>query len=425
MKVRVGFALLLLPRLASAANGLLTWEYPVDLQASVTYDATVTSVVTGVLAQQDAPIVPMARADCQVRLALQGETWTPETLCAEVCLPVGETTVTMTARRQEERSRPSNASHATLTSACRPDGAPSAPPTKTTLPGWAIGVGAVAISGAAVASQSGTPSLPSLVNRQCVSWKITGPCLCNPTTPCLSVEYFEPTHLIEVVKQPGTTTIPVLGTLLKAGLSALGVSLFGGGGSGSSAGAGMTNLDYAEVHVWSFPQVLGGPCTKCAPVNAIPVLHYASEADAPAWRTSTAPLGIAPPVLLPVGVWGMLFPRTGFVIHSSPPVAAALRAFRAVNIASLPVTLLPAPEAHVIISPALGITGCLQMASPKQTPCFPVGTPGTVWEQGAVSATGSYVFLLWRKQVCCTEPPGTCGITLPGVGGQGENLCPL
>ena len=409
------------------ANAWIMWQQPVEEQSSTYYEALVTSAVHGQAVRRPYNVVPYTIADCQVHAASRGQPWTPDSLCADLCLPVGETTATLTARSTSGRSKPSNEAHYTVEEPCLPTGKPptTTPKKPPTIPGWAIGVGATAVTGTSVALGSG-PSLPELVNRQCVTWKILGPCMCNPFTPCVTVEYWEPAWLVEIVKVPGTTAIPILGDILKAGLSALGVSLFGGGGAGNSAGAGMGNLDYSEAHVWSFPQILGGPCTGCAPINALPKLLYASEADTVGWRTSTAPLSLPSPALLPVGVWGMLFPRTGFVIHGSPPVASGLRAFRAMNIAFQPATPAPVPEAHVVLSPAMGLSGCMQMASPKQTPCFPSGTPSMTWEHGAVSARGSYIWIFWTRRTCCVEPArATCGITIPGVGGHGANMCPL
>ena len=417
-----------LPRSAQA-NAWLLWEDPVDLHATSSYEATITSVVNGVAGRRVYVVVPYTRAECQVVAAVLGQAWTPETLCADLCVPVGETTVTLTASTPGmlSPSLPSNEAYALVPQPCGPP-PPRPTPPPSSLPGWALGAGAVAISGASTLGGA-TPTLPELVNRHCVSWRITSPCLCGfPPSPCVQVQYWEPTSLIEIVKQPGTSTVPILGNLLKAGLTALGVSLFGGGGAGNSAGAGMTNSHYSEAHVWSFPQIFGGPCTACAPINALPRLQYASEADATAWRLTTAPLSIPTPALLPVGAWGALFPRVGFVTHSSPPVASGLQAFRALNIAAVPVTPLPVPEAHIAISPAEALTGCMQLAWPKQTPCLLAGTPPAPpvpWDAGATSAQGTYVWIVWSKRVCCVPPPGTCGLTLPGVGLHGQNLCPL
>ena len=97
-------------------------------------------------------------------------------------------------------------------------------------------------------------------------------------------------------------------------------------------------------------------------------------------------LGIPTPALLPVGAWGTLFPRVGFVTHSSPPVASGLQAFRALNIAFATCDTPSRPRRRISPSVRLeGLTGCLQLAWPKQTPCILAGTPPippVAWDAG-------------------------------------------
>ena len=274
----------------------------------------------------------------------------------------------------------------------------------------------------ASAAGGGTPSWTSLVNLQCVSWHITGPCMCNPITPCMQVAYWEPGWLVETVKRPGTTTLPGLGDLLTVALDAAGVPPLGGGGAGNATGSGHTNLQYNEVHVSTFPQLLGGPCTGCAPSTAPFTLHYASETD-PVWRTAVAtpsPLS----VLQQIGVWAPLYPRGGKAIHSSEPVGSGIAAVRGMDIAHQPVGTPPHTDAHVVLQPTESTSRCCQLASPRQTPCFPAGTPPLLWEHGTVSARGTYIWLFWRKRTCCVLPAqASCGITL--VGTHGANGCLL
>jgi len=243
-------------------------------------------------------------------------------------------------------------------------------------------------------------------------------------TPCVTVEYWEPAWLVETVKQPGTVTLEILSPILTAALHAFGVPPIGGGGAANASGSPGTNLHYSEAHVWAWPQLLGGPCTSCAPSATGFGLHYASEVD-PVWRTATASPS-ALNALIQLGVWARLYPRGGKVIHGSPPVASGVQAARALDIAHQPIATPPNVEAHPVIQPSPATSICMQLASPHQRPCFPAGTPPVTWESGAVSPKGSYIWIFWVKKTCCVNPAqATCGITLPAVGGSGQNFCPF
>jgi hypothetical protein len=356
--------------------------------------------------------------------------WT--TLCGSVCLDPGDSTLSLSATQNTTRSGESNLLDVDLSSTTPCQGtaviaAPPAPPPQQSRPVASVIAGAAEIAGttALQGSQStSTPSLPGMVNLQCVQWKITGPCFCTPTTPCVSVEYWEPGWLVETVKKPGTTAIPLIGDALQAAFNALGVPPLGGGGAGNASGSGHTNLQYNEAHVFTFPQLLGGPCTGCGATPPSSALHYASETD-PLWRTAVAipsPLDL----LRVLGVWGRLYPRGGKAIHSSEPVGSGIAAARAMDIAFNPIGEPPNNEARVVLQPTGATSSCCQLASPRQTPCFPVGTPPLLWESGTVSPNGTYIWIFWRKRTCCVNPAqSTCGITLPGVGGAGMNGCLL
>jgi TraU protein len=284
----------------------------------------------------------------------------------------------------------------------------------------------VVFGGTVLLTEGATPPpLPQLPNLGCVSWKVTGACLCNPFTPCLTVEYHEPGWLIETVLKPGTTALSELAPFLDAALQAGGTALPGGGGAGNAPGSGHTNLQYMEAHVYTLPQPLGGPCTSCAPSPQLPLINYASELDAVTWRTAAAvpsPLDL----ITQIGTWGRLYPRGGKSIHGSKPVASGLTAARALDIAFQPIGTPPNVDAHVVIAPTGGFSRCFQMAWPKQTPCMPAGTPPPLWETASVSPRGTYIWIAWRRRQCCINPnQSTCGITLPGIGGHGENWCIL
>jgi hypothetical protein len=286
-------------------------------------------------------------------------------------------------------------------------------------------VAAVGAAGALLAFQQTQQhtSLAGLVNLACVSWHLEGPCFCNPTTPCVTVSYWEPAWIVETVKKPGTTNVPILGDLLTGVLAAAGVPGLGGGGAGvTSGGTGHTNMQFNDAHVYAYPHIFGGPCTACAPSASPFVLNYASEID-PLWRLDHAlpsPLDL----LRQLGVWGRLYPRSGKAIHSSEPVGSGIAAARALDIAFNPIGEPPNNEARVVLSPTLGTSSCCQLASPRPGLCMPVGTPPFLWEQATVSPSGSYIWVFWKKRTCCVNPAqSNCGITL--LGGHGANTCVL
>jgi hypothetical protein len=263
----------------------------------------------------------------------------------------------------------------------------------------------------------------ALINFDCVSWQITGVCACNPQTPCVTVEYWEPGWLIETVKRPGVTGLLMLAPQM-AIVKTMAASLWGGSGAGNAKGGGHTNLQYNEVHVITFPDLLGGPCTTCGGSSSQNLtLHYASELDSKAWRMSTAtetPLNAA----LRIGVWARLYPRTGFAIHSSEPVGSGIAAYRGFDIARQPIATPPNVETHLVQQPITAMSTCMQLASPVKRRCMEAGTPGVIWETGTVDKTGTYQWIIWKKQSCCVNPANSsCGITQPGIGGQGGNIC--
>src|SRR5215471_4026627 len=418
--------------LAQAGTQFLAWDYPLAWQSGTTYVLQITVQRGGPSLTSEQPLPFLSPQSCT---ALPVTERTVDTLCGSICLPPGDYSLTLFALPHGQRSSPSNVLDLDLTSTTPCPGsapAPASPPASS--PGGAVAGGVVAGGAVAASTRRSVAAAPpenvawtDLLNFNCVSWKITGACVCGfPPHPCVTVEYFEPGWLVETVKVPGSTTLAALGPIINAALSQAGATL-PAGGAGNASGTGHTNLHFGDVHVFPFPQLLGGPCTSCAPSMTGLLLHYASELD-PAWRTAVAvpsPLNL----LQKIGVWHALYPRGGKVIHGSPVVASAVEAVRGLDITDQPVGTPPQPDVHVVLQPAPGITGlgcCMQLASPKQTPCFMAGTPPPLWDHGLVSRRGTYLFVIWRRRLCCVEATNTtCGITVPGVGGQGANTCAL
>jgi hypothetical protein len=257
-----------------------------------------------------------------------------------------------------------------------------------------------------------------MVNRQCATFAILGPCLCNQFTPCVIVSYWEPAWMVETVKISGSTSLTSVVPGLQAVLGSVGSAFpLGGGGAGVSPGTGQTNLHFNEAHVMTFP--LSGPCTGCQGSFTV---HYVSEID-PLWRLA---VGVGSLLDLfglgQLGVWAPLYPRIGFSITGSQPVGSGIAAARALDIAFNPAGNPTNPEQRTVLQPTTGTSRCCQLALPTQTDCFPVGTNPATWETSTGSADGTYLWLFWRQQTCCIEPSQlACGAWL--IGGAGANRC--
>jgi hypothetical protein len=274
--------------------------------------------------------------------------------------------------------------------------------------------------------------LRALPNPACVHFTVLGPCLCGGTVPgCVTLVYWEPAALVETVKVSGSTSLPVAGSLLQQLIGTVGLAgALGGGGAGNASGAGQTNLHFNEAHVMPFPQLLPGPCDACtSDARETVQLNYVSEID-PLWRRQTGRglpnlrgmLGLGT-----LGVWAPLYPRVGFAIHGSEPVGSAIAACRALHIANQPVEA-PLGAGQPAVRPVLKQSdvapACIQLAQPRQTPCFPVGTNPARWETGTVSPAGTYTWIFWRPRTCCVDPATPlCGIA--AMGGSGANRCAL
>lgn len=409
-------------------NVKVAFDYDQSKQQGTLYEARLTVQQPGKLpTASDRMVLPLPLSQCRPE---DDPAWTPDTLCSGFCVPPGSYSVKVRARgsAMPQWTAYSNEDdfQIDVTTTCGTPPVATTPPPAKGGSGTPAQVGGAAVGaglGAALARGPSMPSFVEMVNRQCVQWTVTGPCLCNPLTPCVRVEYWEPGWVVETVKIPGTTAIPLLGDVLAGVLAAAGVPPLGGGGAGNAGGSGHTNKQYNEVHILPFPQLLGGPCTACAPRSLPLTIHYASEIDAATWRTAVAP---PTPVDLirQLGVWGPLYPRGGTAIHGSEPVGSGMAAARALDILRQPIGTPPHVEVHAVLQPDPTATTCLQMAYPRQTSCMPAGTPPPLWEHGSVSPRGTYVWLAWRKRTCCVPPNlTTCGLTLPGVGGHGQNMC--
>jgi hypothetical protein len=276
--------------------------------------------------------------------------------------------------------------------------------------------------------------LTGLINPQCADFRILGPCSCTGTQveqACLWVAYHQPASVVETVPIPGDLIIGA--GLISPGVvpGALVDALdFAGGSSALPQTSGHAALTFREAHVYSAPRLLPYGCNACdgrsIPDQPLLVPHYLSELDFAAWRY--LPDGVANPIPIAglnlAGVWGSLFPRIGFSQHDSPPVAAALLAWRAMAVAFNPAPGPGGSTPRTVILPAIGEPPvCFQVGYPNRSRCGLVGMNPLHWQLEKVEARGRNVFVFWEEKMCCVEPASaTCGLAMST--GNEDNFCP-
>jgi len=268
-----------------------------------------------------------------------------------------------------------------------------------------------------------------LVSWNCIDLRIIGICVKPPGIPGIVISYWEPALLIETVKRPGDTVIeslkPVIADLtaqgaknLTSGLTGLAVPVSSGSNSAKLTG---TNLQFNEAHVYEFPfrgqimSFIDMECPDKLPTGSF--IKYLSELDSLEWRIGAVealhPKSIASAASgltcaatgaflddLCMGFWGATYPRRGFITHQSEVVGSAAAAIRAVSISSLLGSVL-----HI----ALETTGFmpsfesdkLELIYPNPSGCIKIGQNPATWESGKLSSSGKYLWVYWRRRICC------------------------
>ena len=272
-------------------------------------------------------------------------------------------------------------------------------------------------------------SIPGSLNWDCLDLKVIAPCVSPLGIPGVIIMYWEPTLLIETVKLPGDSVIdsvkPLIADLaaqgtknLMSGVTGLAVPV----SSGSNASkVSETNLAFNEVHVYGFPfrdEAMAFMDIQC--LDKLPggsFIKYLSELDSLEWRLAvtealdprsmlSAAAGLACAATggianeLCLGFWGPMYPRRGFFTHQSEVVASAADAVRAVSIASLQV-----PPSHVVLEQTgfvpLFTSDKLELIYPIVSGCIGIGELPALWESGKLSPTGKYLWVYWRRRICC------------------------
>ncbi len=186
----------------------------------------------------------------------------------------------------------------------------------------------------------------------------------------------------------------------------------------SSGGLNDGNLQFNEVRVLNNPLARSFHQAICSDLpDTSPEIYYISEPDALGWKEGSFERNLPQSRVasqiasqcfrLPLGAqdqcmktWGTLYPRTGFIVSSSEPMASAVSAVRAVSIAKD-----PAP-AHIVESRLQYSFNIkedkLQMIQPvTSVSCISIGQNPSSWEKGKTSKDGQYVWFYWNWRLCC------------------------
>lgn len=254
----------------------------------------------------------------------------------------------------------------------------------------------------------------------CVKFEIVGLCVKGtPPRVGIKIRVWRPELLVETVKNPGESIVPVVGDVVSNIAQQSLKSLIGATITSGSQETKQSNLQFNEVHVYDFPLknllglFYGGLWCRGGffAWGSIGFFKYFSELDFEEWRFGTLESVIHLPKIMtnmlctsPVNpstcmrYWGPIYPRTGFLTHQSEVVGSAGDVFRAVSNTNIK------SANHIKITPIFWSASRddkIMMLSPKPSGCIKIGTNPLLWEAGRTSPTGEYLWLYWRKITCC------------------------
>ncbi len=231
----------------------------------------------------------------------------------------------------------------------------------------------------------------------------------NPPYVGVKLRYWEPNLFIETVKAPGDYIIKETGVLMSQAVKTIAnkeVNFFTDNKDIEVTSRSTWNslsgnaAQFNDVHLFDFPIKMfieGVLCPSSG--NGTLGLRYLTEVDCIQWRSGK----LEPRLPLTIGVWGRLYPRTGFVTHFSSLVSSALTGLRAVSIAGDSI------GGHIIESrldfmPDLW-RDKMQMVYPVKTTCLPIGNNLQPFNQFH-DREGRYVWIYWRYRECCRSVSG-------------------
>ena len=257
----------------------------------------------------------------------------------------------------------------------------------------------------------------------CVDFEILGICIeYKHGLPIIGIKIrmWRPELLVETVKRPGDSIIPIVGDAV-SGMCATALKALTGAlvTSGSTGSSGISNMQFNEVHVYDYPfkNLLAGVlplwCWEdFASFGSAGFFRYMTELDFLEWRFGVMETITHPEIALNIsciapirtricmGYWGPIYPRTGAIIHQSEVVGSAGAVFRAVSNASIH----GRNHHHVRINPIWwrpSVNDKIQMLYPKVTGCMKIGRNPALWESFKTSPSGEYCWLYWRSVECC------------------------
>jgi integrating conjugative element protein (TIGR03756 family) len=273
---------------------------------------------------------------------------------------------------------------------------------------------------------------------QCLDYRVIGVCVwldCDLSgcrlVPTPKIRHYSPDVVVTAYHETGETPWiemqPLIGALT-AGLE--------GGVSADAVAQQHTNLRFKNVDAIGHPvagllDALFGPLGISCRTAAQPFIPYfVSTLDTVAWRYGIPeaffPQALVPGVreiggvLGPLGTWGSLYPRSGFLVQAHDYKAAAVTAQRAANV----ITQRNQPHVYrsIVADPSVGYwppgeaiegdpdTARWQRLLPTpESDChifseindLNLGLADPYAER--LSEHGDYVWNLWRPYACCTR----------------------
>ena len=258
-----------------------------------------------------------------------------------------------------------------------------------------------------------------------------------------------PRAVIETVKQPFTTALPLIGKIMQSLSKTLTGNLGGSGGAqqGSTHGTNSYSYDhFFDAHVVNLPFLremlvmrLPAGYRLCYWDETLSV-KYVSEIDSVNWRTglsdfmlgksflsSLASMGgvcsvafvVSPLSFLGdicVGTWGAVYPRVGGSQVVAEITASAYAAYRALRVVAKPLgRIVFSPESYKtagLLQIAYGTVGGGISEGILGGNCILPGESPLLWTWGkSMKPEGTgYIWIWWEYKCCCKLTNGCVGV---------------